>query len=167
MTHLDHLYRVALHLAREPDDARDFVQETYARALNSYEQFTWGTNMKAWLTRILYNFFFDSYQLRKRLVSLEPNAGEKESESDYWDKVPAESPGPEGDLLHKELNAHITEALTKIPEEFRAPIILVDMADFSYAETAEILSCPLGTVRSRLSRGRKLLQKQLKGYLRT
>ena len=166
MAYLDHLYRVALYLAKEPEDARDLVQETYARALKGYGRFAWGTNMKAWLTRILYNFFFDDYQRRKRWVSLEGKTGERESERDYPATAPpAENPGPEDDLLKKELSAGIAEALTKIPEEFRLPVILVDMGDFSYAETAEILACPVGTIRSRLSRGRRLLQRHLKGYL--
>ena len=165
MAYLDHLYRVAFHLVKEKEEARDLVQETYARALGAYEQFTPGTNMKAWLTRILYNFFFDHFHQKKRLVLVDDKAAEADEGSDYWERVPAEKPGPEGHLLLKERNIKITEALRKIPEEFRAPIILVDMGDFSYAEAAEILSCPVGTVRSRLSRGRRLLYKYLKGYI--
>jgi RNA polymerase sigma-70 factor (ECF subfamily) len=165
MSHLDHLYRVAFHLAKEPDDAQDLVQETYARALDSYEQFSPGTNMRAWLTRILYNFFFDQYHQKKKWVSVEDLGSMKEAASDYWERVVGEDPGPENHILDKELNVTITEALRKIPEEFRAPLLLVDMGDFSYAETAEILSCPVGTIRSRLSRGRRLLHKHLKGYI--
>ena len=165
MSHLDHLYRVAFHLAKEPDNAQDLVQETYARALDSYEQFSPGTNMRAWLTRILYNFFFDQYHQKKKWVSVEDSGSMEEGASDYWERVVGENPGPENHILDKELNVTITEALRKIPEEFRAPILLVDMGDFSYAETAEILSCPVGTVRSRLSRGRRLLHKHLKGYI--
>lgn len=165
LTYLDHLYRVAFHLVKKRDEAQDLVQEMYVRALGSYEQFTPGTNMKAWLTRILYNFFFDDYHQRKRWVSVEDRAAGGEEESDYWSKVAAENPGPENDVLGKELNVKITDALRKIPEEFRVPIILVDMGEFTYAEAAEILSCPVGTVRSRLSRGRRLLHKQLRGYV--
>ena len=167
MTYIDHLYRVAFHLAKEKGEAQDIVQETYARALGAYEQFTPGTNMKAWLTKILYNFFFDHFHQKKRWVLVEDKAGEKDEESDYWEKVPAENPGPESQILLKERNTKIADALRKIPEEFRAPILLVDMGDFSYAEAAEIIACPVGTVRSRLSRGRRLLHKQLKGYLGT
>lgn len=165
VTHLDHLYRVAFHLVKKNDEAQDLVQETYARALGSYEQFTPGTNMKAWLTRILYNFFFDHYHRRKRWVSVEDRAARGEEESDYWSKVAGENPGPEKAILNKELNVQITDALRKIPEEFCGPIILVDMGDFTYAEAAEILSCPVGTVRSRLSRARRLLHKHLRGYV--
>ena len=161
MAYLDHLYRVAVHLVKEPQEAEDLVQEAYVRALGSYEQFSLGSNLKAWLTRILYNFFFDSYHKNKRWVSLEEGAAEKK----YWEGVPAETPGPENRLLLKELRTKIGDALNKIPEEFRLPIVLVDMGDFSYLEAAEILSCPVGTVRSRLSRGRRLLYHQLNEYV--
>lgn len=164
MTHLDHLYRVAFHLVKEPAEAQDLVQEAYARALGSYEQFAPGSNLKAWLTRILYNFFFDSYHQKKRWVAVEDSSSQND-ETDYWERVPVENPGPEGDILLKELTTKITDALKKIPEEFRLPITLVDMGDFSYAEAAEILSCPVGTIRSRLSRGRRLLYHQLKAYV--
>jgi len=164
MGYLDHLYRVAIHLAKEPHEADDLVQETYARALGSYQQFAPGSNLKAWLTRILYNFFFDNYHQKRRWVSVDDSFTAK-NESDYWEKVPAENPGPESHLLRKELSATISDALRKIPEEFRLPITLVDMGDFSYAEAAEILSCPVGTVRSRLSRGRRMLNNRLKAYV--
>lgn len=165
MTHLDHLYRVAFHLAKEDDEAQDLVQETFVRALGAYEQFTPGSNMKAWLTKILYNFFFDHFHQKKRWISVEDRTGEGDEGSDYWDRVPAQNPGPENQILLKERNTKITAALSKIPEEFRAAILLVDMGDFSYAEAAEILSCPVGTVRSRLSRGRRLLYQLLMGYI--
>lgn len=165
MTYLDHLHRVAFHLVKEKEDARDMVQETYVRALGAFEQFTPGTNMKAWLTRILYNFFFDYYHHKKRWVSPEDQVTEGNEGLDYWERVPTENPGPDSQILLKELNTQITDALRKISEEFRAAIILVDMGDFSYAEAAEILACPVGTVRSRLSRGRRLLYKQLRAYM--
>ena len=163
--YLDHLYRVAFHLVKERDEAQDIVQETYVRALAAHNQFTPGTNMKAWLTKILYNLFFDHFHRKKRWVLVEDKAGEGDEVLDYWEKVATENPGPESQILLKERTAKVTDALKKIPEEFRAPIILVDMGDFSYAEAAEILSCPVGTVRSRLSRGRRLLYKHLKGYV--
>ena len=165
MTHLDHLYRVAFHLVKNQDEARDFVQETCARALMSYKQFTPGTNMKAWLTRILYNFFFDHYHRSKRTVLVEESSHVADEGLHYWEKVATENPGPEKQILYKELNVKINDALRKIPEEFRVPIILVDMGDLSYAQAAEILACPVGTVRSRLSRGRRLLHKHLRGYV--
>ena len=165
MTHLDHLYRVALYLAKESNEAKDLVQETYSRALGSYKQFTPGTNMKAWLTTILYNFFFHLRNEKKKWISLENNFKEDEGSSDYCEQVPTENPGPETHLLLKELKGKIADVLDKIPEEFRLPIILVVMGDFSYEEAANILSCPVGTIRSRLFRGRKLVYKELREYM--
>lgn len=165
VAHLDHLYRVAFHLASEPHEAEDLVQETYTRAISSYEQFNLGSNMKAWLTRILYNFFFDQYHEKKRWISVEDGFVGGTDSLDYSETVPTGNPGPESYALTKELNAKITDALRTLPPDFRAPIVLIDMGDLSYAEAAEILSCPVGTIRSRISRGRKLLQKYLKGYV--
>jgi RNA polymerase sigma-70 factor (ECF subfamily) len=164
LTHLDHLYRVAIHLVRNVDEAKDCVQETCTRALSSQGQFLPGSNMKAWLTRILYNFFYDSYTRNKRTVATEDLVDGTDS-ADFWEAYGGDGPGPEVQILDRELGAKIGIALKGIPEEFRAPIVLVDMGDLTYAEAAEILSCPIGTVRSRLSRGRRLLQKQLSGYL--
>jgi RNA polymerase sigma-70 factor (ECF subfamily) len=157
MTHLDHLYRMAFHLARDSADTEDLVQETYVRALGAHEQFAAGTNMKAWLARILHNVFFDRYRQNKREVTMED--GELPERPSDLDQT------PENQILRKELDEQITRMLRKIPEEFRAPVVLVDMGDFTYEEVAAILSCPIGTVRSRLSRGRKLLQQHLRHYV--
>jgi RNA polymerase sigma-70 factor, ECF subfamily len=165
MTHVDHLYRVALHMAKESNEAKDLVQETYSRALGSYKQFTPGTNMKAWLTTILCNFFFHDRKQKKKWLSVEDSYGPDEEPSDYWEEIATENPGPESHMLLNELKGKITDVLNKIPEEFRLPIILVIMGDFSYEEAAEILSCPVGTIRSRLFRGRKLVYKELKEYM--
>jgi RNA polymerase sigma-70 factor, ECF subfamily len=162
MAHLDHLYRVAFYLAKDPSDAEDLVQETFVRALAAHKQFDPATNMKAWLTKILRNFFFDHYRQKKRWVSAEDLP---QPQSDYLESLPAENPGPERRLLLRELDDQISDVLRRLPEEFRAPIVLVDVGDFSYEEAAVILSCPIGTVRSRLSRGRKLMQKYLAGYV--
>ncbi|HEX6769183.1 MAG TPA: sigma-70 family RNA polymerase sigma factor [Candidatus Binatia bacterium] len=164
MTHLDHLYRVAIHLVRNVDEAKDCVQETCTRALTSRGQFMPGSNMKAWLTRILYNFFYDSYARNQRTVAADDLLDGTDG-ADFWEVHGGDGPGPEVQVLDRELGAKIDAALKQIPEEFRAPILLVDMGDFTYAEAAEILACPIGTVRSRLSRGRRLLQKHLSSYL--
>jgi RNA polymerase sigma-70 factor, ECF subfamily len=165
MTHVDHLYRVALYMAKESNEAKDLVQETYSRALGSYKQFTPGTNMKGWLTTILCNFFFYDRQQKKKWLSVEDSYGQDEEPAAYWEEMASENPGPESQMLLKELKGKITDVLNKIPEEFRLPIILVIMGDFSYEEAAEMLSCPVGTIRSRLFRGRKLFYKELKGYM--
>jgi RNA polymerase sigma-70 factor, ECF subfamily len=162
MNHLDHLYRVAFHLVNHPTDAEDLVQETFLRALGAYEQFDPGTNLKAWLTKILYNFFFDHYRRNKRWVSAEDVAP---FELEHWQPAADPSSGPEGHALRKELEEQLIQGLSKIPEEFRIPIVLVDIGDCSYDEVAAMLSCPIGTIRSRLSRGRKLLQQHLRLYI--
>ncbi len=162
MAHLDHLYRVAFFLAKDTSDAEDLVQETFVRALAAHEQFDPATNMKAWLTKILRNFFFDHYRQKKRWVSAEELAAAAIRLSG---SLPAENPGPERRLLLSELDDQITAVLRKSPKSSRAPIVLVDVSDFSYEEAAVILSCPIGTVRSRLSRGRKLMRKYLTAYV--
>jgi RNA polymerase sigma-70 factor (ECF subfamily) len=162
---INHLYRVAFHLAKGRQDAEDLVQETYARALKARSHFAPGTNMKAWLTKILYNFFFDHYQERKRWVFADSCGSGAASDLNYWDTVASPNPGPERSLLQNELKEKISQALRALPDEYRIPILLVDMGDLSYAETAEILSCPIGTIRSRISRGRRLMHEQLRGYL--
>lgn len=162
MVHLNHLYRVGLHLAKHQDEAQELVQETFVRALAAHDQFNPGTNMKAWLTKILHNLFLDRYHQSKRWISTDDPTYE---EPDHLKGSPVENPGPESLVLSRELNARITAVLQRIPEEFRAPIVLVDMGDFTYEETAAILSCPVGTIRSRLSRGRKLMQEYLGPYI--
>ncbi|NIO11326.1 MAG: sigma-70 family RNA polymerase sigma factor [Deltaproteobacteria bacterium] len=164
LKYLDHLYRVALHLSRDPQEAQDLVQEAYVRALDSYEQFAPGTNLKAWLSRILYNFFLDHYHKKRKWVAVEGQGFPEEEGLDFWETLPNPDPGPENSMYLSELGDKINEALDKIPDEFRAPIVLVDMGELSYAEASEILSCPLGTIRSRLSRGRKYLYKYLRCY---
>lgn len=163
MTHLDHLYRVASHLTKHRDQAQDLVQETFVRAVASYDQFNPGTNLKAWLTRILYNFFVDHYQQNKRWAPVEDAGDEGNAE---WNRAAADNPGPDSQLLRKELATQISVALARLPEEFRTPLLLVDMGDFSYEEAAAIMSCPVGTIRSRLSRGRKLMQQRLRVYMK-
>jgi RNA polymerase sigma-70 factor (ECF subfamily) len=165
MLHLDHLYRVAFYLSRNDADAQDCVQETCARALHAHRQFTAGTNLKAWLTRILYNFFFDASARDKRTISADGPAADGAQGASYGESVATNDPDPESAFLQRELSAAIHAALRKIPMEFRTPIVLVDMGEFSYQEAAEILNCPIGTVRSRLSRGRKLLQGLISKYL--
>jgi RNA polymerase sigma-70 factor (ECF subfamily) len=167
MEHLDHLYRIALHLAKEKEQAQDLVQETCVRALNSWLQFTPGTNLKAWLTKILYNFFFDQYQEKKRWISTDAQNSAMGDAPKQSDMMEARNPGPDVSFLEHELRTKISDALRKLPEEYRLPLLLVDMGDLSYTEAAEALSCPIGTIRSRLSRGRKLMHQYLKDYLKT
>jgi RNA polymerase sigma-70 factor (ECF subfamily) len=162
MTHLDHLYRVAFHLAKDPAEAEDLVQETVVRALAAYEQFDPGTNMKAWLAKILHNSFVDDYRHKKRWIATTDGM---EAEDAIGQSPPDLNSGPESHALRNELTDQVSEALKKLPEEFRIPIVLVDMADLSYEEVSTVLSCPVGTVRSRLSRARKMMQRYLRVYV--
>lgn len=164
VSHLDHLYRVAFHLTRERADAEDLVQETYLQAVTHYDQFTPGTNLKSWLTKILYNLFINRYHREKRTVSLD-EAG-AETGASWLDSLHGTEAGPEIELLQTELQDKIREALNSLQEEFRSPVVLVDIGGFTYAEVAEILSCPIGTVRSRLFRARGLLMRKLRSYVR-
>lgn len=166
LAHVDHLYRVAFHLAKEPHAAQDLVQETYARAFGAFVQFEPGTNMKAWLTRILRNFFLDEHYHSKKWVPLEgENTGGVSEEGLACGRSAAKRLGPEEQFLNKELSGQIRDALAGIPSEFRSVIVLVDIEDLSYTEAAAVLNCPIGTIRSRLSRGRWYLLKQLKAYV--
>ena len=161
---LDHLYRVAFHLTRERADAEDLVQDTYLQAVTHLDQFTPGTNLKGWLSKILYNLFVNRYHRDKRTVSLDQARGE---EGIAWvDSLQGSDPGPEKEVLTTELQDKVKEALNGLAEEFRTPIVLVDIGGFSYAEAADILSCPIGTVRSRLFRARSILANKLRSYVR-
>lgn len=162
MIHLDHLFRVAYHLVHEPDRVQDLVQDTFLRALDSYKLFNPPTHMRAWLTKILQNLFLDRYRKQRRWAD---SAAAPPSREALWQEGQSRRAEPEGMLLHKELSAKINDYLGRLPEEYRLPIVLVDMSEFSYAEAAEILSCPVGTIRSRLSRGRRLLQTELSEYI--
>jgi len=163
ISYLDHLYRVAFHLTRERADAEDLVQEAYLQAVTHYDQFTPGTNVKGWLTKILYNLFINRYHRDKRMVSLD-QADAKTGVS-WLESLKGSGGEPEAEILMTELQDKIKEALNGLSEEFRAPIVLVDIGGFSYAEVAEILSCPVGTVRSRLFRARSILASKLRSYV--
>jgi RNA polymerase sigma-70 factor (ECF subfamily) len=164
ISYLDHLYRVAFHLSRQKVDAEDLVQETYLQAMTHHDQFTLGTNLKGWLTKVLYNLFVNRYHRDKRMVSLDQSRGE---EGTTWiESLEGSKAGPEAEVLKGELQDKLREALNGLPEEFRAPIVLVDIGSFTYAEVAEILSCPVGTIRSRLFRARSILAGKLRSYVR-
>jgi RNA polymerase sigma-70 factor (ECF subfamily) len=163
LRHLDALYRTALRMTRSEADAEDLVQETYIRALRFREQFTLGTNMKAWLFRILTNTFINTY----RRKASQPDVTDLEGVDEFSlyrrmadDRAASTSPDPEAELLNSVVDTEVTDALEELPEKFRTTVLL-DVEGFSYKEIAEMLSIPIGTVMSRLHRGRKFLQKRL------
>jgi len=163
LRHLDALYRTALRMTRSEADAEDLVQETYIRAFRFRDQFTLGTNMKAWLFRILTNTFINTY----RRKSAQPEVTDLEGVDEFSlyrrmadDRAASSSPDPEAELLNSVVDTEVTNALEELPEKFRTTVLL-DVEGFSYKEIAEMLSIPIGTVMSRLHRGRKFLQKRL------
>ena len=163
LRHLDALYRTALRMTRSEADAEDLVQETYIRAFRFRDQFTLGTNMKAWLFRILTNTFINTY----RRKTAQPEVTDLEGIDEFSlyrrmadDRAASTSPDPEAELLNSVVDTEVTDALEALPEKFRTTVLL-DVEGFSYKEIAEMLSIPIGTVMSRLHRGRKFLQKRL------
>jgi RNA polymerase sigma-70 factor (ECF subfamily) len=167
MPYLDSLYNTAYRLARNAQDAEDLVQETYLRAYRSFDRFTPGTNLKAWLFRILKNAFINEYRKRRAAPREEDFAGIEESFESRVDTDRATPiPNPEEEALARSLDEGVQGALDALPPDYRIAIVLADLEGFSYKEIAEILEIPIGTVMSRLYRGRKLLEQQLLAYAR-
>jgi RNA polymerase sigma-70 factor, ECF subfamily len=163
------LYTAALRMARNPADAEDLVQETFLKAYRAYATFEEGTNLKAWLYRILTNTYINKYRRDSRRPH-ETDLGEVEDLYLYrriGSEHSADAARSVEDLVLEDLvEADIKRAVEELPETFRMPVLLADLEGFSYKEIAEILDIPIGTVMSRLHRGRKALQKALWEYAR-
>jgi RNA polymerase sigma-70 factor, ECF subfamily len=167
MPFMSQLYAAAMRMTRNPSDAEDLVQETYLRAYRGFGSFQEGTNLKAWLYKILTNTFINMYRakqrrpgqsdldemedwaLYQRVGGLEAVAANRTAETEVLDAIP---------------ESEVKAALENLPEQFRMAVILCDIEGFAYKEIAEILDIPIGTVMSRIHRGRKLLQKELWGW---
>ena len=162
--HIDSLYNFSLYLTKNSDDAKDLVQETYYKAYKFFHQFQEGTSIKAWLFKILKNTFINLYRKKYR----EPEIIDYEKVESFiglmkdnnFDFAHLE----EDNLLNKFLSDNVVSALNQLPDDFKTVVLLSDVEGLSYKEIADIVECPIGTVRSRLSRARKMLQKILLNY---
>lgn len=159
------LYTVALRMTRNNADAEDLVQETYLRAYRGFHTFTEGTNLRAWLFRILTNTYINTYRAKQRRVQ-EADLGDIDDLYLYRRiaDVDIAARSAEDTLFELFTDGEVKAALEDLPEQFRLPVLLADVEEFSYKEIAEILDIPIGTVMSRLHRGRKQMQKRLADY---
>jgi RNA polymerase sigma-70 factor (ECF subfamily) len=157
----DQVYRVARRLVPTREEAEDLVQDTYARAFRSWRSYTPGTNLRAWLMRILTNLNIDRGRRQQRAPDTRPM-----EEGDYflYNRL-EEATGTEAEerIVERLSQDAVVQALSSVPHDFRDVIVLVDIGDFSYAEAAQILDVPIGTVMSRLHRGRRILKSELAG----
>jgi RNA polymerase sigma-70 factor, ECF subfamily len=167
MEYMGSLYSAALRMTRNPSDAEDLVQETYLKAYRAFGSFQEGTNLKAWLYRILTNTFINSYRARRR----RPEQTELDDVEDLYlyrrlGGLEAVSAGrsAEEEVLEHFTESEVKEAVESLPEQFRMAVLLADVEGFSYKEIADILEVPIGTVMSRLHRGRRALQKALHDF---
>jgi RNA polymerase sigma-70 factor, ECF subfamily len=167
MPFVDALYNTAYRMTRNAEDAEDLVQETYFKAYKYYDKFEEGTNFKAWLFKIMKNTFINNY--RKRLLA-PPQSDFADIEESFESQVSEEAgqhiKNPEEEFLEDVLDEDVQRSLESLPPDYRMVVLLADLEGFSYKEIAEILDVPVGTVMSRLYRGRRLLEKTMLEYAR-
>jgi RNA polymerase sigma-70 factor, ECF subfamily len=160
-------YGTAVHMTRHPDDAEDLVQEAALQAFRAFDSFQEGTNFKAWFFRILTNLFINTYRKRQRQPAIDTLSESEDAPALYLFKRTREmglhswNPDPAALVIERVETEQISRAIAALPEDYRVVSALYFMKDFSYQEIAEIVGCPVGTVRSRLHRGRRMLQKAL------
>jgi RNA polymerase sigma-70 factor (ECF subfamily) len=165
LRYLSSMYGAALRLTRNPADAEDLIQETYLRAYQAFHQFEEGTNLKAWLYRILTNAYISGYRKAKR----EPQTVSSDDSEDFslYERLADAGATPEAAVLDRIPEEEVRRALESLPDQFRVAVLLADVEGFSYKEIAEITDVSVGTVMSRLHRGRKALQRELWEFART
>jgi RNA polymerase sigma-70 factor (ECF subfamily) len=173
MPFVDALYNTAYRMTRNPEDAEDLVQETYLKAYRYYDKFEEGTNFKAWLFKIMKNTFINNYRKRQQAPVLSDFADIEESfETQVSEDTSRQLKNPEEELLENVLDQDVQRALDQLPPDYRMVVLLADLEGFAYKEIADILEVPVGTVMSRLYRGRRLLEAAMlefareHGYLR-
>lgn len=165
LPHLDALYNFALRLAAEPNDAEDLVQDTIVKAYRFFNSYEKGTNAKAWLFRILKNSYINNY----RKQSKRPSEVDFDEVSSFYESIRAErteTSDLEEKMFSELIDDDLTRALNRLPEDFRIVVLLCDVEGFTYEEIANMLDVPIGTIRSRLHRGRNLLKVELMDYAR-
>jgi RNA polymerase sigma-70 factor (ECF subfamily) len=161
----DQLYKTALRLTRSSEDAEDLLQETYLKAYRHYASFQPGTNLKAWLFKILKNTFINEYRRRKQLPAQVDFAELEETfESVLATTDSTATRTPEEELLEHSLDAEVRTSLVALPHNYKVVVLLADIEGYAYKEIADVLAIPVGTVMSRLYRGRRLLEKALLSY---
>jgi len=166
LPHLDALYGTAYRLARNPRDAEDLVQEALMRAYRFWDTFEKDSNCKAWLLRILTNTFINEYQRKRRQREVLDAATAEQATTDgvlVHESAQAQQ-SPEGMLLDRSVSDDVQRALDALPVDFRTAVVLCDVEGLSYKEIADVMDCPVGTVMSRLFRGRRLLQTSLEQF---
>jgi RNA polymerase sigma-70 factor (ECF subfamily) len=165
LSHLDPLYSAALRLTKNERDAEDLVQDACMRAYRFFDKFERGTNIRAWLFKILTNTFINRYRRRVKERSVVEGAQREAVHERFISRDASDfAANPEQYFFDRLLSDDVLRAIDQLPIDFRLVVILADLQEFSYKEIAEILECPVGTVMSRLFRGRKLLQKTLRDY---
>jgi len=161
LPHMDALYAMALRLTRDPADAEDLVQDGMVKAYRFFHRYNEGTNIRAWLFKVMVNLFYNDRRKAKKEQKLRLEVSAMDPDDRFISQASGGSGDPEANLLDQISEGQLRDALEKLPENFRIPVVLCDLYDFNYREIADILGCPIGTVMSRLYRGRQQLKRRL------